>query len=63
MSSGGNQKSIVTTMALSVLGGAVVLGGIGAIAAPDYAAALAIGGAMAGGAIGAAFFIFAGGEK
>jgi len=50
-------------MALSVLGGAVVGGGVGLALLPDFAAALAIGGAMTGGAIGAAFFLFAGADE
>ena len=60
MSSGGNQRSVITTMALSVLGGAFVGGVIGAFVLPDFAAALAIGGGMAAGAVSAALFLFSG---
>lgn len=63
MSTDRKQKSAFATMALSVLGGAVLGGGIGVLTLPDFAAALAIGGAMTGGAIGAAFFLFAGADK
>lgn len=63
MSSGSTQKSAFATMALSVLGGAALGGGLGVWVLPDFAAALAIGGAMTGGAIGAAYFLFAGADE
>ncbi|WP_299657823.1 hypothetical protein [uncultured Tateyamaria sp.] len=63
MSSEGKQKSAFATMALSVLGGAALGSVIGAFVLPGFAAALAIGGAMTGGAIGAAFFLFAGADE
>ncbi|MEX0309421.1 MAG: hypothetical protein AB3N17_04160 [Tateyamaria sp.] len=63
MSADKGQKSAFATMALSVLGGAIVGGGIGVILMPNVAAALAIGGVLTGGAIGAAYFLFAGADE
>ncbi|WP_415920623.1 hypothetical protein [Tateyamaria sp. SN6-1] len=63
MSSQGNQRSPLAVMALSVLGGAAAGGVVGVVLLPAFAAALAIGGGMTGGAIGAAFFLFAGADK
>ncbi|WP_299041994.1 hypothetical protein [uncultured Tateyamaria sp.] len=56
-------RSVSATMALSVLGGAALGGGLGAVALPGLAVALAVGGALTGGAIGAAFFLFAGADE
>ncbi|MEL6884313.1 MAG: hypothetical protein AAFP87_07380 [Pseudomonadota bacterium] len=48
------------TMVVAALCGAAAGGLLGVLALPDFAAALAIGGAMTAAAVGAAFFLFAG---
>ncbi|WP_299547324.1 hypothetical protein [uncultured Tateyamaria sp.] len=63
MSDQKESRSAFAIMALSVLGGAAIGGGVGVLLLPDFASALAIGGAMTGGAIGAAFFLFAGADR
>ena len=57
------RKSAFVVMAFAVLCGAAIGGVLGAFLLPDFAAALAIGGAMTGGAIGAASFLFAGADE
>ncbi|APX11532.1 hypothetical protein BWR18_07435 [Tateyamaria omphalii] len=56
----GEQKfrSAFATMALSVLAGAALGGGLGVTLLPNFAAALAIGGAMTTGAIAVAWMLF-----
>ncbi|KIC48764.1 hypothetical protein [Tateyamaria sp. ANG-S1] len=51
-------RSAFAVMALSVLSGAVLGGGLGVMLMPDFAAALAIGGAMTTGAIAVAWMLF-----
>ncbi|WP_147105360.1 hypothetical protein [Tateyamaria sp. syn59] len=58
MSGEQKSRSAFVTMALSVLSGAALGGGLGVAVLPDFAAALAIGGAMMTGAIAVAWMLF-----
>lgn len=58
MSASKPPRSVFAIMALSVLAGAAVGGGLGAAVLPDFAAALAIGGAMTMGAIVVGWLMF-----
>ncbi|MEL6620844.1 MAG: hypothetical protein AAFP16_18355 [Pseudomonadota bacterium] len=60
MAAENGKRSAALTMVVAALCGAAAGGLLGVLALPDFAAALAIGGAMTAAAVGAAFFLFAG---
>ena len=53
-------RPVVAIMLLFVLIGALVGAAVSALVAPSMMWAVSLGGAMTGGAIGAAFFLFSG---
>ena len=63
MSTEQQRRSAFVVMVFAVLCGAVIAGAIGIFVMPGLAPALALGGAMTGGAVAAAFYLFFGADQ